>query len=652
MCGIAGYCSLSRNVVGTREIVSMTRALAGRGPDDEGVTLLAPDKEASRDLVTEATASGVSVTESIAAAADWPHRIALGHRRFSIVDLSPAAHQPFWTSDRSVCLTFNGEIYNYVELRKELEGLGHSFRTTSDTEVLSEAFLEWGTAAFSRFCGFWALAMYDARRRCLLLARDRIGKAPLYVARSGGRVWWSSEIPSLITGAGPEVTTVNDQAIANFVVRNWRDVHDETFYEGITTFPRASFAWVTEDGRLSPTIYWSLPTERFTERQISQDEAALELRERLAEALRIRIRADVPVGFELSGGMDSSALLAIAASGGAKLRAFTMGYPELDADEVPNARKASERYKNNVELNISEQHLEDFFQRADYIIGRMAEPFHSPVLLSNQQIWGDMRAHGMRVSINGAAGDELLAGYAGIYFIPYLWTLLSHGRMGRFHHEATAFSENPVAPFSGAYVTRGLKALSSGLQMAGVRRLSLSSARTHRRALEAGFNPSLQPEFRPVVGLERLLREEMTDWRMNYWMRSGHQSFMSLPIEVRFPFLDHRVVELGFSLPLGYLIRDGWLKWILRKATEDILPTETTRRRTKVGFPFPLAPWLQQSKGRFFSIMRGTEIAAIDLKRFEETYDHVSRNDPPLAWRIISLSLWWKKCVLGEQLQA
>jgi asparagine synthase (glutamine-hydrolysing) len=650
MCGIAGYCSLARDALATEEVVRMTRALAGRGPDDEGITLLAPDRQASRDLVTRATASGVLVKERIEEAAEWPHQIALGHRRFSIVDLSPAAHQPFWTSDRSVCVTFNGEIYNYVELRKELEDLGHSFRTTSDTEVLGEAFLEWGAEAFSRFCGFWALALYDARRRGLLLARDRIGKAPLYVARSGGRLWWSSEIPSLITGAGPGVTSVNDQAIANFVVRNWRDVHDQTFYEEITTFPRASFAWVAEDGNLAPTSYWSLPTNRFSEREISQGEAAIELRERLAEALRIRIRADVPVGFELSGGMDSSALLAITASGGEKVRAFTMGYPGLDADEVPYARKVWELYKDNVEFNISDQHLEDFFQRADYIVGRMAEPFHSPVLLSNQEIWADMRARGMRVSINGAAGDELLAGYAGVYFVPYLWTLLSRGRIGRFHREATAFSEDPAAPLSPAYLTRGLKAVNSGLQTGGLHRLAFAAGRMQRRAFDAGLNRSLEPEFRPVVGLEGLLREEMTDWRMNYWMRSGHQSFMSLPIEVRFPFLDHRVVELAFSLPPGYLIRDGWMKWILRKATEDILPIETIRRPTKAGFPFPLAPWLQESKARFFSIMWGTEFAAIDLKRFEETYDHVSQTDPALAWRMISVSLWWKKCVLGEPL--
>jgi asparagine synthase (glutamine-hydrolysing) len=254
------------------------------------------------------------------------------------------------------------------------------------------------------------------------------------------------------------------------------------------------------------------------------------------------------------------------------------------------------------------------------------------------------------VSINGAAGDELLAGYAGIYFDPYLWTLLSKGRFARFHKEATSFSDSPVTPFSAAYFTRGLKALNSGLQTAGLRRLAFAAARRQRRALDAGLNRSLEPEFRPVVGLEKLLREEMTDWRMNYWMRSGHQSFMSLPIEVRFPFLDHRVVEFGFSLPPTYLIRDGWMKWILRKATEDILPIETTRRPTKAGFPFPLAPWLQESKARFFSIMRGTEFEAIDLKRFEETYDHVSRIDPALAWRIISVSLWWKKCVLGEEL--
>jgi asparagine synthase (glutamine-hydrolysing) len=142
----------------------------------------------------------------------------------------------------------------------------------------------------------------------------------------------------------------------------------------------------------------------------------------------------------------------------------------------------------------------------------------------------------------------------------------------------------------------------------------------------------------------------MTDWQMNYWMRAGNQSSMSLPIEVRFPFLDHRVVELGFTLPLGYLIRDGWMKWILRQATRNLLPPESTFRTTKMGFPFPLAVWLRRSKAEFFSAVRGTDVPAIDLNRFAQSYDQLSVVDPAMTWRLMSVSLWWKKCVLQETL--
>jgi asparagine synthase (glutamine-hydrolysing) len=403
-------------------------------------------------------------------------------------------------------------------------------------------------------------------------------------------------------------------------------------------------------GQFDVARYWSLPTSRLAASEISHDEAATELRDRLAEALRVRLRADVPVGFELSGGMDSSALLAIAASGENRLQAFTMGYPGTDADEVPYARLAAERYPGYVQLTVSEQRVEDFFQRADYIVGRMAEPFHSPVILSNQQIWKDMSLRGMRVSISGSAGDEVLAGYASIYFIPYLWTLLSSGRLRQFDRELTSLSEEPAGRFSRRYVLSTLKSLSHGLQAAGLSGLGTSRGRRRRRAVDAGLNTDLVPERRPVAGLEGLLHEQMTDWQMNYWMRAGNQSSMSLPIEVRFPFLDHRVVELGFTLPLGYLIRDGWMKWILRQATRNLLPPESTFRTTKMGFPFPLAVWLRRSKAEFFSAVRGTDVPAIDLNRFAQSYDQLSVVDPAMTWRLMSVSLWWKKCVLQETL--
>lgn len=651
MCGITGYFSIDRDVASDDVIRRMTRAVSHRGPDDEGIVLLNTAAGLVRNLRTDATAPGVVDVVPAGDGTAFPHRIALGHRRFSIIDLSPNAHQPFWSTDGSICVVFNGEIYNYVELRVELEQLGHHFRTTSDTEILAEAFLEWGTDAFSRFVGFWALSLYDARVRRLLLARDRLGKASLYIGPLDGKLWWASEIKGLLAGAGPAIQEVRDQAVSDFLIYSWRDVYEKTFFAKITTFPRASFAWIEPDGSYEPVRYWSVPASRMSENDISPDEAARGLRERLSEAVRVRLRADVPVGFELSGGLDSSTLVALGASQRDRISVFTIAFPGTSADEEPFARKVHERYAANTTYNIVQHQTEDFLDHADYIVGLMDEPFHSPNVLSIQEIWRQMQTQGIRVSIKGDAGDELFAGYPGVYHAPYLWDLLERGELRRLHQECTSFSEQPSKPFSPAYLRRIGRVLAAGSRLyGGSPRRALARARAMRRVASAGFRSRVGPQSPKVTRLHDILLERIGDWQINQWMRIGNLVSMGVPMEIRAPFLDHRVVEYAFTLPTGYLIRDGWLKWILRHAMKDHLPPEIIWRTNKVGFPFPYRHWLTSSKERFFSMIEGTDVPYVDLAVLASRYDQLVERDPLLVWRFIMLSLWWKKCILGEQL--
>ena len=586
MCGISGYFSVDREVGTDETIRRMTRTVEHRGPDDEGIVLLAPQRGEVRNLYTSDTTSRETGSSLAPAGHPWSHRAAFGHRRFSIVDLSPGGHQPFWSSDETVCVSFNGELYNYVELRQELEKLGHRFRTTSDTEVLAESYLRWGTDAFERFVGFWALALYDARTGRVLLARDRLGKASLYVTRVDGRLWWSSEIKGLVAGVGQRVKEVRDQAVSDFVVRGWRDVYEKTFFEHIDTFPRGSWAWVEPDGSFSPNRYWSVPERRLDKAEISVGEATATLREHLAEALRIRLRADVPVGFELSGGLDSSSLLAVGAERGHRIRAFTIAFPGTAADEEHYARMVHQRYPENVEYNVVKHEVEDFFDSADEIIGIMDEPFHSPNILSIQRIWQDMRARGIRVTIKGDAGDELFAGYPGVYHSEYLWSLAQSGRLGDLHREITRFSESPTSPMSTDYLRRLASVARAGLrQYGGTPRNALANRRQMRRALAAGFRSDVLPQSAKAGSVHDILLDRIGDWQMNYWLRVGNLASLAVPIEIRAPFLDHRVVEFVFQLPIDYLIRDGWLKWILRQSMTDRLPPKSCGGPTRWDSP-------------------------------------------------------------------
>jgi len=672
MCGIAGYaCQRGSRLDSAHTLLVMVRQLARRGPDDEGLALFDPETGHAAALRTAESAPGARIAppslDPLQSAmrlvvptrpADgdfaFPHRFGIGHRRFSIIDPSPAGHQPFWSADGNVCVAFNGEVYNYVELRAELERAGRRFATRSDTEVLAEAFLHWGERCFERFVGFWALALYDCRTQAVLLARDRMGKAPLYLARRSGRVYWASEIDSLRAAVGWDALAVREQAVTDFVTHKLRDVNEQTFFEGIEGLPRGTWAWVDDDGSIQPQSFWSLPSRRRTEKEIAPDEAARQLRELLADSVKLRLRADVPVGVELSGGLDSSAIAATAAHAGIPVRAYTVSYPGTEWDEAHYAESVARRWQGAIEFNVIRPRHGDLFDNADDFVALLQEPFHSPNQFPNHQIWQEMAGQGLRVSMNGMGGDELFCGYPGIYLLPYLSALLERGRLVRLHREASLYVEEPAALGSTLYWSRLAKAAfhsskrrSSWIDASGAQR------RVAARAQGLLTQPR-EPMYERSSTIDGLIANKATDWMLAYWLRVGHQNNMGVPIEVRQPLLDHRIVEHAFSLPVTYFIRDGWLKWILRRAMVGLLPEQVLERRTKLGFPVPIAAWLVANKGRFFVAAANPSEPCpyVDLRALATSYDRMVEIDPNMLWRAMSVALWWKRCVLGEPLDA
>ena len=285
-----------------------------------------------------------------------------------------------------------------------------------------------------------------------------MGEAPLYVARVDGTLYWASEIKGLRAGVGQEAFEVNPQRVSNFVAFAYRDICNSTFFDGIKVFPRAAWSWVGRDASLAPIPYWELPKRRLKEGEVSAGAAADRLRSLLSDAVRLRLRADVPVGVELSGGLDSSAVVATAAADGHNLRAFTVSFPGTDQDEVDFAEAVARRWGSAVEHTVLRPEASDFFEAAnDYILG-MDEPFHSPNMFANQQIWREMRGQGIRVTMSGAAGDELFGGYTGVYYLPFLSALLEGGHLWRLHREAAALVEAPSGPGSHLYWSRLAKA--------------------------------------------------------------------------------------------------------------------------------------------------------------------------------------------------
>jgi len=645
MCGIVGYVLASDHAHHPKLICQSLSAMGHRGPDDEGLVLIAPETGREQNLITDSSADDLRGYQRLGAEPALPHRIGLGHRRFSLVDTSTAGHQPFWSASGRVCVAFNGEIYNYVELREELEQQGFQFRTQSDTEVLACAYEAWGVDCFRRFNGFWALSLYDKARKQLLLARDRIGKAPLYITRNDGGLYWASEIKGLIALLGKSPFTVREQAIVDFTAWQRRDLYHDTFYNEIQSFPNAAYVWVEDDGSYRPVSYWQVPDKRLDPRDVSTDEAARRLRELLEDAVRLRLRADVPVSVQLSGGMDSSTLAALAAQVSAPVSVYTVKFGDAGTDEEVFARQVADRYGGRLDYNVIEPPADDFLEHADQFVALMDEPFHSPNVFTNYRIWNTMAARGFRANLFGGGGDEILAGYSSAYFAPYLRSLLRQGRVATSVKEFLAHSEHRPDRRVWDYARLASQFIPS------LERLS----RRLVKAVPAGLNPLVPPQgvyarTGPANEIGARMIDYVGSWRMNYWLRLDNQVSMSVPLELRIPFLDYRVVEYGFTMPLEYLMRDGWMKWLLRTAMADFLPPEVTWRRRKGGFPFPIVAFLQQYSSRILAMIQPLDCPYLDMRKFSAGYESMRQRDPDALWCLISLAMWWKRCVQGDRL--
>ncbi|BAU48099.1 asparagine synthase [Sulfurifustis variabilis] len=625
MCGIAGCIDLSGHPISRSLIQAMTDAIRHRGPDDEGYVLI--DSRAGKSQAFAGPDSPPAVRATMPLfdrhIENATANIGLAHRRFSIIDLSTAGHQPFFSNDGSCCVVYNGEIYNYVELREELGRQGVRLRSQSDTEVLVEAYRLWGTDCFSRFNGFWALALYDFRKRRLILSRDRLGKRPLYWTRRGGRVYFASEIKSLLQA--PEIArtkSVNREALWHWCVDGMRDLDQTTLFDGIHNLKPASWVVVGTDFPGGIRTFWDIPAGRLRESELGIDDAARWVRETLEDAVRIRMRADVPIGFELSGGLDSSTVVALAAGAGkGAVTTYTVRFRDPGWNEEPFARAVGRRF--GTDYRVIDPPLDTFWRGIGAFTALQEEPYHSPNLQTSQVIWSHMRADGTKVTLTGSSGDELFAGYSRYFWKAQLENL-ALGRWGHFGRNALRWSE------SHAFVPQFLREI---VRASGLRR----AARSTRRLLAGDRDYLVDVPFPARLhesgSLTRSLRADITNTLIPYWLMSGDKTLMGVPFEGRCPFLDYRMVEVALRLPVTYLIRDGWHKWILRKAMESHLPHDVVWRRAKMGFPFPYESFFESYRPIIDLILAEASNPYVDFGKKD-----VLRND----WRALSFLLWYE----------
>lgn len=600
MCGIAGIITHGRISQADVELIErMNEIQKHRGPDDFGVYS--------------------------------DHKCALGHRRLAVIDLTEDGRQPFESDDKCLKLVYNGEIYNYLELRDELEQKGWRFRTKTDTEVLLKAYQQYGEKCLSKFNGMFAFAIYDTVHQSLFLARDRVGIKPLYYAEFGSKFYFASEIKAL--RVIPCMTaSVNYQSLFDYLVFNRTDVHDETFHSDIKRIPKGCFATFDRKG-LQIRQWWSAQGSLNTASDFSLKEIVDKIRDLVISSVQLRMRSDVPVGSCLSGGLDSSILIGVLFNHCKvpdRYPTFTASFPGQRVDETKYVENLNRVYpfrsfRTFPNANTARSQLRDFVYVND-------EPTTSPSFYSQYEVMRLAKKRGVTVLLDGQGGDENFAGY-------------------HYFHGFNLY---------GQLVNRNFLKFTSELSKSLMRKQHISVYQTllfqvlpfsTRKKLLLKMVPYVQPdfyyryieesriykEFFDVDGLNQSLVRHF-QYKLEHLLRMEDRNSMAFSLEARVPYLDYRLVEYLLSLPDRYKIRNGETKYLQKQALGKYTVPTILNRRDKIGFGTPGEKWMMSEtwKGLTFEGYQNLteafpEIFIKDAQLPEKGFDR---------WKINQLATW------------
>jgi asparagine synthase (glutamine-hydrolysing) len=624
MCGITGIVGSLRTE--RAALQRMNDALRHRGPDGEGMF--------------------------------WSDDAGLAMRRLAIIDVA-GGDQPIFNEDGSVCVVYNGEIYNYLELREQLRARGHHFATQSDTEVVVHAYEEFGVECVSHLWGMFALALWDSRRQLLLLARDRLGKKPLvYYADAHGGLAFASELQALVSH--PDVPReVDPRAIDDYLTYLYVPSPTTAFRNLKKLPPGHRLVW--QAGRITVERYWQV---RFAEKlRLSEDEAVEQFGDLFRDAVRRRLIAEVPLGAFLSGGMDSSSVVAeMAELSSTPVKTFSIGFGERDFDELAYARQVAEHFGTDHHELVVEPRAADILPM---LVQHYGEPYGDSSAIPTYYVAKLTRQH-VTVALNGDGGDELLAGYerhwaarvAARYdtiprfvrhgLIRPLIPLVPEPRQRRaFLRRAKRFMTAAHLPVLDRYLHWvGAYTPSQKLSLYTDDFVDVLHSNDAGRWLREALAP--EPYLDPV---DAVLRGDTLLYLPEDLLAKVDIASMANSLEARSPLLDHRLVEFCAALPSSYKLRGRTSKWLLRRLMADRLPPAILTR-PKMGFGVPVGEWL---RGDLHPLLEDTLLSSTALSRNffrPQTVralvdEHMSRRADGTAhiWALLMLELWFRACV-------
>jgi asparagine synthase (glutamine-hydrolysing) len=654
MCGIVGIIGLNGQPVDPAVLQAMNDRQAHRGPDGEGFVLAWRDSGGFQHALLRRTAQWDSHATV---------RVGLGHRRLAILDLSDRGLQPMASEDQTTWLVFNGEIYNFLELRRELEASKHTFTSRTDTEVLLQAYLHWGEDCLAHLQGMYAFAIWDARRGRLFCARDRLGIKPFYYAICREHFLFASEIKALLSFPGLQAVA-DDENVLGFLVHGNCDYGERTAFRDVKALPAAHCLTLDLDTRrLKVQRYWDLMPQ--PDSKASDAERIDRLRELLMETTRRHLISDVRIGSCLSGGLDSSTVVGVVGNIrrqqpeattaiGERLHTFTSCWKYQEIDERDYALAAARSVGADPHLVFPNP--EGFWSNFEDLAWHQDMPFSGASYVA-WCVMGAAREAGVKVLLDGQGGDEVFGGYAKFRYA-YLATLLRSGRLGRVVREIGATllqGDRYVLDIRGGYrylptCVRNFLRLDSVLK--GALRANwdeVLSARSTPASRWWQNTSSARNGESPGTPLQRIQMDDILVDTLPQLLRMEDRFSMAFSLEARVPLLDHKLVEYGLSLPDHLKVNNGWSKFAVRQAMRGLLPEQVRLRKSKLGFPVPLRRWL--ARDLRVQILRLLEddlhcsrfVDTAAVRRWYKSASRTANSESLLGlFRVLSLEMWMR----------
>lgn len=630
MCGIAGFVNKDASIAECKKLKKMTDAIAHRGPDAEG-----------------------QYCEG---------NLALGHRRLAIVDLSSAGRQPMESHDGNYIITFNGEIYNYKELKAELMALGAKFTNDTDTEVILEAYRAWGVHCLARFNGMWAFALLDKPKQEILLSRDRFAVKPLYILDREDLFMFASEAKAILA-AQPDENVPDLVQIHRFIGATApENIDAHSWYANIKIFPAASYGvYNLRTNKLLLSTYWKPDIEAFTKKWIDGRDPVATFKALFDDAVKIRLRADVEIGTCLSGGLDSSAIVGCCSKRhGTTMRTFSSRYKDKSCDEGEFIDAVNNFTKSKAVSIYPDKKESSFMEAFARINANHDGPPAGASLYSQYCVFREVGKH-VKVVLDGQGADELFCGYVKFLNSAMHKAAKRNSRISMLKAVREILFENDFIDASQLSADVGVRVfgidhfikISKNVKKeASAKVLQIRKNAVFTKAFDSSVSdqPSLSAAYRSDDEITQMCLDQTLVYSIPQLCHNEDSNAMNFSVEVRMPFLDYRIVEFALALDSKYKVKGIWQKWIIRKALKQYLPVKVRRRRNKMGYPAPFFRWLRESdekenfKEIIFALARRNIVPIETVASHYNAHMSGQANMESILFRYLALELWLRTC--------